>query len=246
MRYLLRAVFACLLLVTGCSDQDLAYPWLNELDDKGDVKHAGKRLMALPEGLHALEPAQETVTTILVGIHGYASNGYEWVYPLKTLDDDNTATYFYRWDFNACPAPSADLLIKAIGDILAESPGVEMVRLLSHSYGGVLATTIVKEWHYATPAEIHVIASPLAGIGALSQQCDYEPPTSIAPSVRFFQWRTQHALDGAFKELAVDPQVFELNGSTVTRLPDTYNGHRLGHNWSISWVADRLKMGRAQ
>jgi len=26
----------------------------------------------------------------------------------------------------------------------------------------------------------------------------------------------------------------------VTRLPESYRGRRLGHNWSISWVADEL------
>jgi len=41
-----------------------------------------------------------------------------------------------------------------------------------------------------------------------------------------------------FKEY--DPQVIELQGSKVVRLPKTYNNRRLGHNWSLSWVADQL------
>jgi hypothetical protein len=74
----------------------------------------------------------------------------------------------------------------------------------------------------------------------LNQLCDFEMLTSIGKNVQFFEWRTRKELDGAFKDLDVDPQVIHLTGSTVTRLPETYRGKRLGHNWSISWVADNL------
>ena len=235
-----RIVLICLVFLPGCSAADLPYPWLAELDDGADVKHSGKRLMALPHGLHVLEPKATTASILLIGIHGYASNGYEWVYPLQTLDNDDTVTYFYRWDFNACAAPSAHSLNESIGKILAGSPGIERVRLLGHSYGGVLVATIVQEWRYQTPVEIHTIAAPLAGIEGLNRSCEYSPPDSVAQNVQFFQWRTQHALDGAFKDMKVDPQVIELRPSSVARLPDSYRGRRLGHNWSISWVADEL------
>lgn len=241
MLHSIRIILVCLLLLAGCSDADETYPWLNELDDGAEVKHSGKRLMALPEGLHALEPQVAAASILLVGVHGYASGGYEWVYPLKTLDNDDTVTYFYRWDFNGCPNPAASSLIESIGKILTDSPGIELVRLLGHSYGGVLVATIVNEWRYQTPVEVHAIAAPLAGMTGLKQRCEYSPPVAIAQNVQFFQWRTQHALDGAFKDMPVDPQVIELDDSAVTRLPDTYRGKRLGHNWSISWVADTLK-----
>ena len=42
------------------------------------------------------------------------------------------------------------------------------------------------------------------------------------------------------KDLDYDPQVIEIKDSTVTRLPETYKGNKLGHNWSISWVADEI------
>jgi hypothetical protein len=59
--------------------------------------------------------------------------------------------------------------------------------------------------------------------------------------VAFFQWRTQKELDGAFKDLEINPQAINLKGSKVYELPDLYKGNRLGHNWSISFVADELK-----
>jgi|TARA_Y100000310_G_scaffold270358_2_gene284139 hypothetical protein len=236
----MRLILIFFTVLAGCADQDLSYPWLSDLDDGADVKVSGKRLMALPEGLHLLEPEVAASSVLLVGIHGYASNGYEWVYPLQTLDNDATATYFYRWDYSACAAPSAQSLTESIGKILTGSPAIKRVRLLGHSYGGVLVGTMVQQWSFDTPVEIHAIAAPLAGMQGLTQMCDYTPPDSIPENVQFFQWRTQHALDGAFKELEVDPQVIDLDDSTVTRLPDSYRGNRLGHNWSISWVADEM------
>ena len=56
----------------------------------------------------------------------------------------------------------------------------------------------------------------------------------------FFQWRTIKELDGAFNSLDYDPQIIDLKGSTIIRLPETYNGRRLGHNWSLSWVAEEI------
>ena len=48
-------------------------------------------------------------------------------------------------------------------------------------------------------------------------------------------------LDGAFRDLSLDPQEVEIENSRVIRLPETYKGNKLGHNWSISWVADEIK-----
>ena len=59
-------------------------------------------------------------------------------------------------------------------------------------------------------------------------------------NVTFYQWRTIKELDGVFNNLEYDPQIIDLKGSLVTRLPDTYNGMRLGHNWSLSWVAEKI------
>ena len=39
---------------------------------------------------------------------------------------------------------------------------------------------------------------------------------------------------------AFDPQVVDIKGSIATRLPARYKENKLGHNWSISWVADEI------
>ena len=93
--------------------------------------------------------------------------------------------------------------------------------------------------------EVHVVASPLAGHPKLTARCKaYEPPGAPNSSrVKVFQWRTVKAQDGAFKKLEKDPQLVDIPGSEVTRLPEQWNGRRLGHNWSVSWVGQKLAGG---
>ncbi len=241
VEYLVAALLTAiaLVLVASCSAEELPYPWLSDLN-ASDAKASGRRLMSLDEGLHLLEQPDDMTQAILVGVHGHGSEGYEWVYPLKTLDTEQTATYFFRWDYNACPGPSADALLRAVGGELEKLPDVQRVRIVGHSYGGVLVSHLVSDWQSATPVEIHTVAAPLAGMGGMGQRCGYAPPERIAGGVTFQQWRTQHHLDGAFKGLDTDPQIVEIAGSKSTELPDTYRTHRLGHNWSISWVADEI------
>ncbi|MAD61719.1 MAG: triacylglycerol lipase, partial [Myxococcales bacterium] len=49
----------------------------------------------------------------------------------------------------------------------------------------------------------------------------------------------QKELDGAFTGMKYNPQLVDWHGK-VTQLPEKYKGHRLGHNWSISWVIDEI------
>jgi pimeloyl-ACP methyl ester carboxylesterase len=232
-------VMFLLVFTSGCEETPMAYPWLTELDAGDGVKHSGQRLMSLDFGLHPLEPVDQQ-TNMLIGVHGYASEGYEWVYPLQTLDNQETASYFFRWDFTECAAPSAETLRQSITQLLKASPHLESVRVVGHSFGGVLVSHLLADWSPAVPIEVHAIAAPLAGMGGITGRCDYAPPSAIADNMSFHQWRTQHHLDSAFKALDQDPQIIELTKGSAVVLPDTYRTFRLGHNWSISWVADEL------
>ena len=95
-------------------------------------------------------------------------------------------------------------------------------------------------WDIDLPLQIHTVAGPLKGMSSLSSLCDYQVPDSLRIGTSLHQWRTIQEMDGAFKDLDYDPQEAEIKDSTVTRLPETYKGNKLGHNWSISWVADEL------
>ena len=228
-----------LLSVLSCSSSE-NYPWLDTLDPGSGHMESGKRLVSLNIGLHPLEIPNGNEEVLLIGVHGSRSQGFEWIYPLQTVDNNNTLTFFYRWNDQTCVSPSANNLVTNISALLNEHSNIELVVLIGHSYGGVLVYSLVESWDLDLPVEIHSVAGPLAGMRNLYSECGFVPPVFITRNVSFFEWRTQQQLDGAFKDLDADPQIIYLNGSTVTQLPDTYRGRRLGHNWSISWVADKL------
>lgn len=227
-------VFAALLAVAAQALAD-GFPWLDTLDAGDDVRASGARLIALPLNLHRLDRDDGSPTTATIAVHGWNSEGYEWIYLLTALDDAESSTWFWRWDWNGCPGAAAG----ALNERLAMAPFTELdrIRLVGHSYGGVLVAAAAERWQGSASLEVHAIAAPLAGVG---DRCPYRTPTALPPKVAFHEWRTRHQLDGAFRRMPVDPQVIELPGSSVTRLPATYNGRRLGHNWSVSWVAEKL------
>ena len=211
---------------------------LNDLSAEISVKTLGERLIDLPYGLNDLEPSADESQEIFIAVHGGSSEGYEWIHPIRKIDTKQKHMYFYRWPDNGCFQGSAEELVNEIYNLLNQDNSFKKVILMGHSYGGILVTDVLKHWNVVTPLEVHVVASPLLGTTMLKTICGYEPIKIIPKNSLLFEWRTQHQLDSAFKDLSVDPQQINIKGSLVTVLPDTYKGNRLGHNWSISWVAD--------
>jgi hypothetical protein len=211
---------------------------LNDLNAEISVKTLGERLIDLPYGLNDLEPRADDSQEIFIAVHGGSSEGYEWIHPIRKIDTKQKHMYFYRWPDNGCFQGSAEELVNEIYTLLNQDNSFKKVILMGHSYGGILVTDVLKHWNVVTPLEVHVVASPLLGTTMLKSICGYEPIKIIPNNTLLFEWRTQHQLDSAFKDLSVDPQQINIKGSLVTVLPDTYKGNRLGHNWSISWVAD--------
>jgi pimeloyl-ACP methyl ester carboxylesterase len=216
------------------------FPWLDTLDSGDGAKESGKRIMALPAGLTRVDRTGDSV--LLVGVHGFESPGYEWVHPLQKLDDDTNEVGFFHWDWKRCPAEAAADLDTAIGKAIEANPKITRVVLVGHSMGGLVVSEAAYGWTRATPLEAHVVASPIASIGKGPRCPGAALSARTLPSnATVAQWRTRHELDGAFKDTKPDPQVIELKGVKSTLLPESYKGNRLGHNWSISWVADTLK-----
>ena len=211
---------------------------LNDLSAEISVKTLGQRLIDLPYGLNDLEQSADDSQEIFIAVHGGSSEGYEWIHPIRKIDTKQKHMYFYRWPDNGCFQGSAEELVNEIYNLLNQDNSFKKVILMGHSYGGILVTDVLKHWNVVTPLEVHVVASPLLGTTMLKSICGYEPIKIIPNNTLLFEWRTQHQLDSAFKDLSVDPQQINIKGSLVTVLPDTYKGNRLGHNWSISWVAD--------
>ena len=224
----------------SCSDSSISHIQLKDFVDDVPVQKLGQRLIDLPYGLNALESGLSESEEVLIAVHGSRSQGYEWVYPLKSIDSSKKEMYFYRWPDQGCFEEPAEKLIKDISNILLENPSFNKVILIGHSYGGILVSDVLKKWANKIPVEAHIIASPLAGSDLLISTCNYSPIKKIKANSVLFEWRTQHQLDSAFKDTSPNPQDISIIGSSITILPDTYKGNRLGHNWSISWVADEV------
>ena len=229
-----------LLALVACSGPTPSKVLLSDFQDSVSVKISGARLIELPMGMQPLESNLLNSNEITVGAHGGSSEGYEWVYPLKTLDTATNEVFFYRWPDNGCYKDSGDRLIEELENILNENTQIQKVTLIGHSYGGILVSHVLNNWKNSVLLDAHLIASPLQGNTSLNTLCGYKPSINLKPMVSLYEWRTQQHLDSAFKDLPENPQNIYIEGSIVNVLPDTYNGHRLGHNWSISWVAERI------
>ena len=131
-------------------------------------------------------------------------------------------------------------LLTLIKQKFYDNPNLNKLILLGHSYGGLLPVAFAEVWDMNVPLQIHSIAAPLKGMNIINSICDYELPDILKTNIELYQWRTIKELDGAFSDLDYDPQVMKILKSKVTRLPETYKGNKLGHNWSISWVADEI------
>ena len=229
---------ALIFFLAGCSGVSESPIKISDFKNDIPVKNLGMRLIDLPYGLHSMEPSLDEAQEIFIAVHGGNSEGYEWIYPLKKINTKSRHMYFYRWPDNSCYQNSVKKLEDEISDILNEDGSIKKITLIGHSYGGILVTHLLKNWNLKIPLEIHVVASPLLGTSMLNSMCGYEPISALPKNSVFYEWRTQQQLDNVFKDYNEDPQKIELKASIVTILPETYKGNRLGHNWSISWVAD--------
>ena len=237
----MRKIHSLLFFLVVYSHSSLSsYPWLDSMDPENDYIKSGQRLMSLEHGLSLLEVKNNREKVAVIGVHGGRSEGYEWIYPLTKLDQNDRLTLFYRWDDRSCFLASALKLNQEILSLLEENSTIEKVVLLGHSYGGILLTWFIENWKSNTPIEIHTIASPLAGLNSITSSCNYVPPKQKSKNVKSVQWRTKKTLDNAFRNLSFDPQLINFKGHEVRDLPDKYKGKRLGHNWSLSYMADEI------
>ncbi|MCH9684981.1 MAG: alpha/beta fold hydrolase [Deltaproteobacteria bacterium] len=230
------------LALGACERATKSVPTLVQMAAEDDVKASGLRLMDAPLGLHRLDTTHPDPPRVVIGVHGFESKGYEWVQPLRMLGDAGARVYFFRWDWTQCPGPAADTLIEAMDAMLRAGPMPSRVELVGHSYGGVIAAMVASRHQRDGRLEVDTIAAPLAGMGGLDERCNYTGPPAPADNVVLRQWRTRQELDGAFRDLPTDPQIVDLPGEVV-ELPETYDGKRLGHNWSVSWVVEHRLAG---
>lgn len=220
------------------------------LGEGTEIKAAGLQLMELAEGMHVLHKNGSVNDSVLIVlVHGYQSGGYEWVSAAKGLVEEFGAAHFFRYDWEICPDVLGEKLADEVRS-LARGKQYERVVLFGHSYGGMVLTYTASALG-KMDAELHVIAAPLSGFPRLLDACNslvYDEMDRLTypewhEQVQVIQHKTVHAQDGAFRELATDPQDLQLGFSEIIQLPPTMDGHRLGHNWSVTWVIDSF-LGR--
>ena len=115
-----------IFLLVSCSESEEVS--LKEFKITGDVFDSGKRLMSLPYGLHTLEENNTMEKTLIIGVHGSNSRGYEWIYPLSSLDNSDKLVAFFRWDDSSCPGPGIQSLSQNLSDLLVEKPNIKKIR----------------------------------------------------------------------------------------------------------------------
>ena len=113
--------FVLVFFMAGCSNAPQPPIQLIDFSDDISVKKLGQRLIDLPYGLNALEPSEEEAQEIFIAVHGGSSEGYEWVYPIKTIDTKQKHMYFYRWPDNGCFQSSAEALENKIKTLLSQN-----------------------------------------------------------------------------------------------------------------------------
>ena len=237
------------LLLGNEDTADADFPWISTLDagnwqeeSWGDPKlrKNGSRLSKLKKGLHFLEPELNTENDVLIAIHGFASRGYEWVYPLLTMDNEDLDTYFFRWEWGKPTERAERLFLSEFEEFRStRTESLQRVRVVAHSCGGTVIMSVVESLPSDIAFEIHAVASPLGGLGIFTV-CDVDLPKEIPDNIEITQWKTQQHMDSVFLYFPWDTQDADLDGIKVIDLPERSKGKRIGHVRSLSWVADQI------
>ncbi len=241
-------LFIILILISSCnsnlSDKN-TFLLVSELPVGEYVKESGKKLIDQPYGFTKIIADSTTIDNALViAVHGYKSEGYEWVASLNSLAENYNNTYFYRYDWEICPDILGQNLADSCVTLFQSKSNINEIIIFGHSYGGLVVTYLASHLYLNIPIEIHTIASPLAGYPRIMDKCDLQYNDDdnklIYPlwdeNISHSQWRTQKHQDGAFSDMEYDPQEINFDDGEIILLPETMKGQRLGHNWSITWV----------
>ena len=215
--------------------------------DQSNAFALGEDLVAMPFGMQLLEANNANADELVIGIHGGNSEGYEWIYPLWQLNQAFNQVFFYRWNDKRCANANNAELVNQIDSLIDNYPGVKKIKILSHSYGGThllhsldLIEQRIANRNQDLKIEIHFIASLLSPPLLLRLGCQFKTDFKNDYSMNIYNWKTIQEIDGAFRNYRKDPQEVSISSASQTRLPEIYNGRKLGHNWSISWVADQI------
>jgi len=112
----LKIFFWIILIISFDIKSDIS---VKDLDLK-EVFKSGRSLMSLDNGLHYLEEELDIQNVLFIGVHGSDSEGYEWIYPLITINDNQNLMSFFRYNDNLCPNRAYANLSNDINRLLTE------------------------------------------------------------------------------------------------------------------------------
>ena len=243
-------LFFTIILFFSCSSKssnNKSFLLTSDLPTGDVVKESGKKLINQTFGFtKIISDSAKIDDTLIIAVHGYDSRGYEWVTSLNKLAENYNNTYFYRYNWDICPDSVSRNLADSLAILIRSNPHINDVIIFGHSYGGLVVTYLASNLDVDIPIEIHTIASPLAGYPRIMDKCylQYNDINKLDypiwnANISHYQWRTQKHQDGAFRDMEYDPQEINFDKSKIVLLPETMNGQRLGHNWSITWVINK-------
>ena len=225
------------------------FPWLHTLEvgewpttykTNKQVVRTGTPFRQIEYGLHSLEEDQEGNPTVLIGVHGFKARGFEWVYPLVTMDTDSIHTLYFHWNFLDKNSKARMMLLEDLSELIEQRTApLERIVIVAHSCGGVMVASAIDDLPEDINFDIHTVASPLNGLG-LFTVCRPNLPESLPDNVTLTQWRTAKEKDSVFWWFPRDPQKIIKEYGVTIELPKKYHGIRLGHVRSLSWVAERI------
>jgi len=235
-----------LVYTVGCDQQQ--YTDFNLTKFHYIKKDYDEYIINRDNGFHQLTGYQVADSSYgIIVLHGYypwgwTTKGFEWAEPLHELSKLKVPIWLYRYDWNQCPEQITDQFLEAMKEFVQENSHLNSLRVMGHSYGGMVAALFAEQWNESTRLEVHSIAAALAGTDRMKSECKFFKETGyfIHDNVRFTQWKTVHEQDGAFKKMEIDPQIATLYNGNYIDLPANWGDLRLGHNLSIKWVCKSL------
>ena len=95
---------------------------------------AGKKLAKLKPGIHYLEAINSSQNELIIAVHGWKTNGFEWVYPLIELNNEANRIAFFRWKTTGCPNKATEELLDIINLQISNYDKITLMGPVSYTH----------------------------------------------------------------------------------------------------------------
>jgi len=130
-------LFIIIILVYSCSSNSSdkkSFFLTSDLPVGEYVKESGKKLINQLYGfINIIADSTLIDDTVIIAVHGYESQGYEWISSLNNLAEEYSNTYFYRYDWNICPDILGQNLADSLVTLIKDKSPFNKIIIFSHS-----------------------------------------------------------------------------------------------------------------